>query len=96
MKSFEKNKGTWMAIIIFILVIILYKTFFQADQAIVEEGASAAAIGNDIIALDQSLSNVTLDLSLLNTPTYRALVDFSPTITPQPVGRNHPFDPIGK
>jgi hypothetical protein len=96
MKSFEKNKGTWIAVIVFIMVIILYKLFFQADQTIVDQGASAAAVGDDIIAMDQSLSQVTLDLSLLNTPTYRALVDFSPTLTPQPVGRTRPFDPVGK
>jgi len=85
-----------VAIILFVIFIMAYKTFFPSDQAVADQGADATAIGNDIIALDQSLSKVTLDLSLFNTSTYKALVDFSPTVTPQPVGRAHPFNPIGK
>ncbi|MBX4189362.1 hypothetical protein KW785_02075 [Candidatus Parcubacteria bacterium] len=97
MKSLEKNKGTLIAIILFVLVIIFYNFFFKADQAISEEGVTAETIGNDIIALDQSLEAVTLDTAgLFNTPAYRALADFSPKLSPQPVGRAHPFDPVGK
>ncbi len=96
MKSLEKNKGTIIALILFALVMVFYQVFFKAEEAVVDQGASAAAVGNDIIALGRSLDDVTLDLTLFNSPLYRALVDFSPNLVPQPVGRSHPFDPVGK
>lgn len=96
MKFFQKNKGTILFILLFIAGIYFYENFFKSDVALVEEGASAETIGNDIIALDASLQRVTLDLSLFDTPTYKALTDFTPVIIPQPVGRSHPFNPIGK
>jgi hypothetical protein len=96
MKTFSKNKGTWAAVLIFIAVIFLYKTFFAGDTSLEDQGAAASAVGDDILAMQARLDSVNLDLSLFSSPDYQALVDFSPILPTEPVGRAHPFDPLGK
>ncbi len=96
MKSLSNNKGTIVAVILFLAVIFVYHSFFAGTNTIEDQSASAEAAGNDILALEQSLDNVNLDLSLFSSPTYQALVDYSPVLPTLPIGRAHPFDPIGK
>jgi hypothetical protein len=96
MKSLSNNKGTIVAVILFLAVIFVYRSFFASTDSVTDQSASAESAGNDILALEQSLDNVNFDLALFSTPTYRALVDYSPVLPTLPIGRPHPFDPIAK
>jgi hypothetical protein len=96
MKSLEKHKTTLISIILFIAVIMLYKTFFKVNSAVTTESTSAASVGSDLIDLYGKLQNVSFDQTLFNMPGYRSLLDFSTVLVPQPTGRTNPFDQLGK
>lgn len=96
MKSLEKNKSVVIAVVVFLAAILAYNTFFKADQAIITEGDAAQAVGNDVLALSQSLDTIQFDTSLFSSAAYRSLLNFSPTLVSQPVGRANPFAPLGQ
>src|SRR5262245_57307352 len=56
----------------------------------------AQEIGADVLKLNASLQSVTLDQSIFDYSLYKNLQDFSVTLSSQPVGRNNPFDVIGR
>ncbi len=96
MKSLKEHKGKIIALIIFLLVIFVYKLLFSSNEELIESGASAQNIGQDIIALNASISRINLDSPLFNSRPFKNLIDFTVTVPPQPVGRNNPFDVIGR
>ncbi len=96
MKSLEKNKTLIIALVIFILAIIAYNVFLKPTQNTIDAGLATQGIGNDVVALNQSLQSATLDQSLFSSSSYRGLMDFSTVIPQQPTGRPNPFDIIGQ
>jgi hypothetical protein len=96
MKSLEKNKTLIVALIVFIIAILAYNFFLKPTQNTINAGLATQGIGNDVVALNQSLQSATLDQSLFSSAAYRALVDFSTVVVPQPTGRVNPFDIIGQ
>ena len=96
MKSLQKNKTLLIAIAVFLVAIFVYQYFFKPSQDALNQSTITEGVGNDVVALYNSLQSATLDQSLFSTQTYRGLVDFSTTIAPQPTGGANPFDIIGK
>ncbi len=96
MKSLQNNKGLVIAVIVFVAAILIYNFFLKPTQNTISEGLATEGIGNDVVALYQSLQSATLDQSLFSTPTYKNLTDFSVEIPQQPTGRTNPFDIIGQ
>ncbi len=100
MKALQKNKSIVIAIILFLVAIYVYKTFFVVDPLLQDDsGITAEAlgvdVGSDLVALNASLQAVTLDTSLFGTPAYKTLIDFSSELGEQPTGRRNPFAIIG-
>jgi len=95
MKTLQNNKSLILAVVVFIIAIIVYNMFLKPTQTTINEGVATEGIGNDVVALYQSLQSATLDQSLFSSQSYRGLTDFSVAIPPQPIGRTNPFDIIG-
>lgn len=96
MKALERNKGIVVAVLVFAMAILIYNYFFKPSVVAVESGAEAQNIGNDVVELSEGLGKVKFDQSLFAQPAYRSLVDWSPALQNQPVGRSNPFAPIGQ
>lgn len=100
MKFIQKNKSIVIALVLFLIAMYVYKSFFAVDPILVDDsGVTAEAlgvdVGSDLVSLNASLQSVTLDTSLFNTPAYLTLVDFSSELGTQPTGRHNPFAIIG-
>ncbi len=96
MNLLKKYKVTFLSILIFILAIILYKTFFSSLITVSTQSAEAQSVGSDLVTLYQNLQKVSLDQSLFSSPAYRSLIDYSVPLFQQPTGRTNPFDLIGR
>ncbi len=100
MKALQKNKSIVIAIILFLIAMYVYKSFFAVDPLLVDDSgivgsAVGVDVGSDLVSLNNSLQAVTLDTSLFSTPAYGTLVDFSSVLDEQPTGRHNPFALIG-
>lgn len=95
MKFLKANKGIVIAIIVFLVLIGIYKLFI-ANNEITDSSIEAQNIGADIIELNASIERVNLNPELFSSTAYRRLVDFSSVIPSQPVGRINPFDLFGR
>jgi len=96
MEMLKQNKGILVTIGIFIVVIFLYKIFFQSENVTIPSELSASSIGDDLLKIREELQTVTLDQSVFSFPGYLLLVDFSTSIPQQTTGRSNPFDIIGR
>ena len=96
MKALKNNKSLVVAVVVFVVAILIYNFFLAPTQSAINQGVATEGIGNDVVALYQSLQSATLDQSLFSSASYRSLVDFSVTIPSQPVGRTNPFDILGQ
>lgn len=85
-----------MAVVVFAIAILIYNYFFKPSVSAVESGVAAQNIGNDVVELSEGLGKVKFDQTLFSQSAYRSLVDWSPALTNQPVGRSNPFAAIGQ
>lgn len=83
---------------IIVLGMLVYSFFFQQDTLdnLEVSGDSVSSLGADLVNLSQDLSRANLNPQLFTDPGYKNLEDFSAAVTPQPLGRPNPFDPLGK
>lgn len=96
MNMLKKNKGTLSAIAIFVVVIFLYKFFFESETLAIPSELPASNIGDDLIKIHEELQAVTLNRTIFSFPSYLLLTDFSIAIPQQPIGRSNPFNIIGR
>jgi len=96
MNMIKQNKGTLIAIIIFIVAMFVYKLFFKSEAITIPSELPASSIGDDLIKIRGELQAVTLDRAIFSSPGYLLLTDFSTAIPQQPTGRPNPFDIIGR
>ena len=94
MKTIKRYKSSLLALAIFLAVIVGYNSFLKSDIAVT--GEAAQGVGRDLVATFSVLQSVTLDDDLFSLPAYRALVDQSTPLLPEPAGRSNPFDFIGR
>ena len=57
--------------------------------------STAPAGAQDLVDSLLALRAVSLDGTILSSPSFQALQDFSTPITPEPAGRTNPFAPLG-
>lgn len=95
MELLQKNKILITVVILFVLALWAYNSFFKVDSSVPTD-AAAQTVGSDVLSLYSSLQSVTLEQSLFSSPLYRNLIDFSTPLQSQPVGRPNPFAVIGQ
>ncbi len=95
-QQLSANKGILMVVIIFVLVMVLYKIFLRPDTALIPDESLATSIGDDILSLRTELEKVNFDSTLFSTPGYLGLIDLTVSIPNLPVGRTNPFEVIGR
>lgn len=93
MQAIFKSRTFLGIILIFILGTLGYRLFAPLDVPTEE---SALSIGKDLIDLSDQLSRAQLSQALFSTTGYRYLTDFTTPVPQQTLGRNNPFDIIGR
>lgn len=96
MKILIKNKILLLVVAIFVIAMFLYNTFLKSDPLPTPDALSASSIGDDLLKIREELQQVTFDQTLLASPGYLFLVDFSTVVPTQVTGRRNPFDIIGR
>lgn len=97
----KKYKNITIGIIVIVLGFFAYTYFFAGKKvpALLTSESSevaASATGAEILALLRDLKALRLDESIFADPVFRRLHDFGVLISPEPVGRNNPFAPLGE
>ncbi len=95
MKTLLKSKGVLAIIAIFIAAVFSYNSFFSSDTVPASSQASIP-VGDDLLKIFEELQRVTLDRSVLSSPGFLLLADFTTSIPQQTTGRPNPFDLIGR
>lgn len=97
MNIFEKNKRTILGLLLLGVVFGGYYLFGRpATLPGIEATSNVAGLGDEELLTELSkLKSLELDDSIFSDPVFRSLTDFSQPITPEPVGRENPFLPIG-
>lgn len=101
----EKNssKGTWIALIVIILVALgLYfyfkgsptDTFSSLQTSGTPESIEAQEAATRVLVLLNQISSLRINDSIFQSAVYKSLVDYTITVPEQPVGRENPFAPI--
>ena len=93
MQAIFKSKAFLGIVLLFILGTLGYSFFVTTDVPTEE---SALSIGKDLTDLSDQLSRAQLSQALFSTPSYKYLTDFTAPIPQQTIGRNNPFDIIGR
>ncbi len=98
METLLKNRTVIGAIILFVIAWFMYSSFGGPSQpsTVNTTGISSQGVGADLLKISNDLSEATLNSELFSKPAYQLLSDFSTEIPEQPVGRNNPFDVIGR
>ncbi|MBI2673950.1 MAG: hypothetical protein HYX23_01565 [Candidatus Zambryskibacteria bacterium] len=96
MDTLKNNKGTLIAIAVFVVVILSYNFFFKSDTTVLPSELTASSIGNDLIKMRAELQAVTLSPKVFSSSGFLLLTDFSTDIPSQPIGRPNPFNIIGR
>lgn len=97
----KKYKKIILIIGITVILFFVYSYFFGGNESenliesTVNAPTGAEAIGSDIIQALSQIETLKLERNIFSDPVYRSLVDRSKVLTPEPVGRNNPFAPVG-
>jgi hypothetical protein len=94
MQTLFKNKMTIGLVVVLLAGMFAYRSF--TGTSIPSETESVKVLGQDLIALSESLSRVTLSQDLFSVMGYTQLIDFTVPPTQQSFGRKNPFDIIGR
>lgn len=97
--TLKRYKTTLIILIILVGLFFVYQQFFVGVELPVlsRSGASdnAIAAGAEIVKILAELKALEINTAFFDDETYRSLVDLTQTITPEPVGRQNPFEFIG-
>ena len=98
MDFFHKNQKTILVLVLLGAGIYFYLTFFKPEGGTtpIPQDANAEQVGNEVLALYNSLQSVSLDQGLFNYSLYKNLIDFSVPVPYQTPGRRNPFNVIGQ
>jgi hypothetical protein len=95
MDTLLKNKKAVIVFILLVLAFFLYGAIFVPDASPSDEAAVTPG-HEDLLNIANELSSINFRQELFSAPAYRALLDFSTDIPPQPAGRPNPFQIIGR
>lgn len=100
MENLKKNKNIIVAIVLFIVVVFVYTTFFkgekQADLSTSSAIAQTVPENKDLLLQLQTLGSLKLDTSVFNNGVFRVLENNTVILEKRnPEGRVNPFSQIG-
>ena len=80
-----------LIVVLAVLAYFGYSYFFNSDVTDVIPPENDIVVGQDILALIGQLKKVNIDPSLISSPLFSNLKDFSISLIPEAVGRIDPF-----
>lgn len=104
MAPLSKNVKIILAVLVVgVLGFLAYSFLNKAPEAAVttqgglsSEGVQeSGAVGQRLMATLETIRTLKLDKSIVASPAFTSLKDFSTEISPLPVGRDNPFAPPG-
>ncbi len=106
MQKNTPSKGTFVALIIIVVVALGLYFYFQGnpstdatsslDTPASPESVQAQEDGARVLSLLNEIKSLQIDDSIFRSAVYKSLVDYSIQIPEQSVGRSNPFAPIGR
>jgi hypothetical protein len=94
MKLITQNIGVVAAVVMILGAVLVYNTLFRSEGIFIPVATQSDHIKNEALDTLSKLQNVALDQTLLSSPGYLLLSDFSATVTVQAKGRPNPFNLI--
>ena len=99
-----KLKSLFKKIIIPALILIVlvggYFVFVRSDVSITSvalpPNPEITQAEREILSLLSDLRNIDLSDSLFNSEAFESLVDYGVELSPEPIGRDNPFAPLGE
>jgi len=100
MENLKKNKNIVIAIVLFIVVVFVYTTFFkgekEADLSTSTTAVQTVPENKDLLLQLQTLGSLKLDTSVFNNSVFRSLENNTVVLEKRnPEGRINPFSQIG-
>lgn len=97
---YQKYKLYIIGALLIGVLFVLYSLFFPngGDDSLLSSettGRAGAGVEQELLSTLVELRTIRLDDSVFSNPAFRSLEDFSVPLTPEPVGRDNPFAPIG-
>lgn len=81
-----------------VLAAVVVYLYFLGDKGPTADslliGTDAGGIGSVELSLLNQMKSLQIDTTLFRDPAYKALVDYTVAIEPEPVGRPNPFAPV--
>ena len=98
MELFHKYQKIILVVVLLGSGFYFYTTYFNSEGGAtpIPQDANAEQVGNEVLALYNSLQSVTLDQGIFNYSLYKNLIDFSTPVPYQTPGRSNPFNIIGQ
>ncbi len=103
MAPLSKNIKIIIAVIVVVVLGYIVYSFMSkppAEEVAGPGGLSSQSvqntseIGKKLAATLETIRSIRLDRSIIENPVFMSLEDFSTEISPLPVGRDNPFEPV--
>lgn len=83
-----------VAALLFIGFLIFTGQDAQDDEVLVSQKADQGEAVGELLSVLDNLKRIQIDTTVFDSEMFRALRDFSVTLTPLPSGRANPFSPL--
>jgi len=97
----NRYKGTIVGLLLLVGLFFVYTQFIAGtpnDPLLTSKkvsGVDGTQAGQEIIRILKDIQQINLNVSLFDNVAFVSLVDFRTVVSPEPAGRDNPFDPIG-
>jgi hypothetical protein len=95
----SKYKNIFLFILLFVIIAAGYAYFSGGDEGDIlvssNPSGTVTEAGRELLQLGATLRAIELDDSIFSDPAFQSLEDFGQELTPEPVGRQNPFAPLG-
>lgn len=99
MQLYRKYKNYILSAVIVVALFVLYSLLFDGDDKAIlssESSGPDTTVEQELLATLLELRSIQFNDNVFRDQAFRSLRDYGQPLTPQPVGRNNPFAPLGE
>ena len=99
MSFYQRYKNYILGVALIVLLFGAYAVLFGGEKGgvltVLEPEGPGTAVERELLSTLLELRSLQLNEAIFSDPAFRSLRDFGQPLTPQPIGRNNPFAPLG-